>query len=300
MRRLLTILILLSQCAVPNLGTEGPISESLASMVETERRFARTSVEKGMREAFLTYFADDGINFNPQLVNTKETMRKRPATPSAFTLNWSPVYGGVAIAGDLGYLTGPYELTVHSPQPRPPQYGCYFSIWKKQPDGKWRVAVDVGIKTPLLVAPLDSSFEAAPQTPPPARNELKAADHRSILIQRDREFERAATARGFMRAFQDYASVEARLYRDELVPLVGNKAIDEYLAQQNREVKWQPMRVDVSRSGDLGYTVGSYDSKSIDRSTTEKGYYVRVWKQGAKEGWKVIFDITSPLPAETK
>src|SRR5437763_2439854 len=107
---------------------------ALAALVEAERAFARLSVEKGVREAFLTYFADDGINFQPHPTNTKESFRKRPAptTPPPVTLDWYPVYADASHAGDLGYTTGPYTFTDHSQQSRPTQYGYYFSAWQTQ------------------------------------------------------------------------------------------------------------------------------------------------------------------------
>ena len=86
---------------------------ALASLVASERDFAKTSVEKGIRESFLAFFADDGINFQPHPVRTRETMLKRPtpAVPPPVVLNWEPAYADVSNAGDLGYTTGPYVFT---------------------------------------------------------------------------------------------------------------------------------------------------------------------------------------------
>src|SRR5437763_16613391 len=126
---------------------EQKLPPALASLVEAERAFAPLSVAKGVRESFLTYFADDGINFQPHPTNTKEALRKRPApaTPPPVTLDWYPVYADASHAGDLGYTTGPYTFTDHSQQSRPTPYGYYFSVWQKQADGCWKVAVDSGI-----------------------------------------------------------------------------------------------------------------------------------------------------------
>jgi ketosteroid isomerase-like protein len=299
MRRSLTILILMALLAITVPGGADRAAESLASMVATERAFARTSVEQGMRDAFLAFFAEDGISFEPEPVNTKEAMRKRPGGRPAFTLNWSPVYGDVALAGDLGYLTGPYEVTEQSAQKRPPRYGCYFSIWKKQADGKWRVVVDLGIGTPSPVTPLDSPFKAARRSRGAERTG-SLADQVHALMDTDRIFARAAAARGVSRAFRDYLADDARLHRDDLMPLIGSRAIIAHLTSRNITATWDPIKADVSRSGDLGYTVGSYETNASDGSGAEKGYYVRVWKRGARRGWKVVFDTTSRLPAKAK
>jgi len=55
---------------------------------------------------------------------------------------------------------------------------------------------------------------------------------------------------------------------------------------------------EVTQSGDWGYTYGSYELKEANRASTETGYYARVWKRGANEGWQVVLDTTSPLPPE--
>ena len=121
---LLATLLLVSAAA----GQQPKLSPNLASLVAAERAFARTSVEKGIRDSFLAFFADDGINFQPHPVKTREAILKRPAPAKRppVTLNWEPAYADVSQAGDLGYTTGPYVLTDQSPQPSPPRYGFYF------------------------------------------------------------------------------------------------------------------------------------------------------------------------------
>src|SRR5262249_22810862 len=126
-----------------------------ASLVVAERAFAKLSVEKGVRESFITYFAEDGINFQPHPTRTKEAFLKRPApaTLPPTTLNWAPIYGDVSQAGDMGISTGPFTIEDHSDAKRPTQHGMFFSVWKKQSDGNWRVVMDCGVRTPSAVAP---------------------------------------------------------------------------------------------------------------------------------------------------
>jgi ketosteroid isomerase-like protein len=53
---------------------------------------------------------------------------------------------------------------------------------------------------------------------------------------------------------------------------------------------------DVSASGDLGYTYGTFELNTRG-VTVERGSYVRVWKKhGGK--WKVVMDVSSPDPAQ--
>ncbi len=104
-----------------------------------------------------------GIGFQPNLHNAREFFFKQPAPAirPPVTLNWAPIYGDIALTGDLGYTTGPFLLTDNSAEKRPARHGMYFSIWQKQTDGNWKVVLDIGVETPEAVAPLDAPFVAA-------------------------------------------------------------------------------------------------------------------------------------------
>ena len=80
-------------------------------------------------------------------------------------------------------------------------------------------------------------------------------------------------------------------------------AIKDMLADPGLSLKFQTTRVDVSKSGDLAYTQGSYNMAMTDPNTkkpiTDKGSYVTVYKKQV-DGWKAVTDIASsevPPPA---
>jgi ketosteroid isomerase-like protein len=128
---------------------EQPISDlppALLEMADTERAFARRARETTVRQAFIDFFADEAIGFGPDPEPAREALRKqnRPQPPG-FELHWEPRLGDIAASGDLGYLTGPAEYINPG---KPNTYTCYFSVWKRQPDGEFRVILDVGIPTP--------------------------------------------------------------------------------------------------------------------------------------------------------
>jgi hypothetical protein len=54
------------------LNMVGQEKNDLAKLVETEKSFARPVDEKGIKEGFLEFLADDGILFRPSAVNGKE------------------------------------------------------------------------------------------------------------------------------------------------------------------------------------------------------------------------------------
>ncbi|HZW66378.1 MAG TPA: hypothetical protein VFF23_11850 [Hanamia sp.] len=60
------------------------------------------------------------------------------------TLSWKPVGADVAASGDLGYTWGNWKYQA----PDTAYYGNYFTAWKKQKDGSWKVALDGGNSSP--------------------------------------------------------------------------------------------------------------------------------------------------------
>src|SRR5207244_8507063 len=98
--------------------------------------------------------------------------------------NWARRFGDVAASGELGYLTGPATRIVHTDPPRPPTSLCYFSIWKKQPDGTFKVFIDQGISTPEPVTFAPGFARAAAVD----RFTGEARDARATLERADRAF----------------------------------------------------------------------------------------------------------------
>lgn len=299
MKRLISISLLVSFLIPAAMAQEKGLSRPLASLVETERAFARTSVEKGIRDSFLMFFADDGINFRPHPTKTREALLKLPppSSPSPNTLNWAPIFGDVSRAGDLGYTTGPYWITEkRSPEKPPSQHGYFFSIWKKQSQGDWKVVLDLGVSTPAPTTSTVPPFRQAPQVRAARFSDSPDAQLRSLL-ELDRAFSETSKAKGAAAAFLACISDEARMYRDGLMPLPGREAIRAFLSQKTMSLTCEPLKSDVSSSGDLGYTYGKYEMKG-EATTVEKGYYVRVWKRFEDGKWRMVLDVTAALPAE--
>lgn len=275
---------------------------ALAALIEAERAFARASVERGTRDSFLLFFADDGINFQPHPVKTREAILKRPApaSPPSVVLDWQPAYADISRGGDLGYTTGPYTLTDKSPEKKPTQYGFYFSIWKKQPDGAWKVVLDCGIDTPDHSAKKFGLKSAAPGRSPHYLAKIGPGTLRALLVEQDRRLLKDSQYLGLANGFLNHLGTEARLHRNGDFPIIGRGPIVTFLLTKNADLTWEPIRSEASHSGDFGYTYGSYELRSSQANDVEKGYYVRVWKRDIRGDWKLMLDTLSPIPPESK
>jgi uncharacterized protein (TIGR02246 family) len=82
--------------------------------------------------------------------------------------------------------------------------------------------------------------------------------------------------------------------------LTGRDAIAKFIARsftaRNYKIAWRPNKADVARSGELGYTSGTYELSFKDASGkafADKGKYLMVWKKHANGAWKVLFDISN-------
>jgi ketosteroid isomerase-like protein len=276
----------------------------LMALVESERAFARTSVEKGVRASFLQYFAANCISFAPDPGNARTRLLARPAPNPlpATVLDWQPIYADISQAGDMGYTTGPSTFVDHRPNPRPNYYGFYFSVWKKQPDGNWKVVLDIGTETPDASATPAQTFQPAPTIRLKPKSNYNPADGWAELVKLESEFSQIAGSQGIKSAYFKYRAADLRLHRDGHFPMTGPELENSYLWTQPTFATSAPIFTEVAKSGDLGYVYGRYEltdaAAKAAHQATEKGYYVRVWPRDASGHWKLAADITSVVPAK--
>ena len=272
--------------------------DPLTAMVATERAFSRMSEEKGIRESFTEFIADDGILFRPRAVFGKKWMLENPMPPSTTRplLVWQPTFAGISRAGDLGYTTGPWQFKNDIKDAKFSAFGNFMTVWKKQADGKWKFVVDLGVSNPEPKKPSLLTYGE----PASGRFTRDAAKGRSDLVNTERDFSQASAKRGAVEAFLAYASSDVRVFRNQKVPFIGRKAAVAGWTPLTIEWTWTTQSADVSQSGDVGYSYGLYEMRDkAANSITETGNYMRVWKR-VKGAWKLILDLTDPHPPEKK
>ncbi len=301
MKNLITLTLVLAITAAGFTQDAKKVS-TLQTLVDTERAFARMSEEKGIRPSFLAFIADDGILFRPKAVKGKQWMIEHPvpAANALPVLRWRPAFADVAQAGDMGYTFGPWEFKSDIHQPRPVGFGHFVTVWKKQADGSWKFAVDLGISHPEttnLEEPVSDQLKNYKE-PAKARSVNTEAE-RAILLRREREFSEASAKRGAKAAFLSNVVADVHVFREGQLPLAGQEKGAAVIPNGADLWTWQPEAWDVSRSGDLGYSYGTYQLKSEGTKPLETGNYFRIWK---KQGgaWKVVVDLANPVPEEKK
>lgn len=303
MKKFIYLTLMLALVAFVSMGSANRMQEAsaLQAMVDTERSFAKMSEDQDTRSAFLAFIAEDGILFRPRAVKGKQWLAEHPAPQSDKRplLSWYPAVAGMARAGDMGYTTGPWEFKSDIHDAKAIAWGHFLTVWKRQPDGSWKFAIDLG--TSHSQPSQAEEPWALPQSyKTPKAGKGNEAANASALLARDREFSRASTRVGARAAFADYATSEVRVYREGKFPLIGRDLEPAVLPANPGVWTWEPAAGDVSVSDDLGYTYGSYQisGDELAAKIIESGNYFRIWKKD-KGTWKVLFDLTNPVPPET-
>jgi hypothetical protein len=132
---------------LPALGVEENASlQALRALVATENNFSRASVEHGIRDSFLQFFADDSIIFAPEPKNGKKFYTNYE--DKGRRLSWQPIFATIGNSAELGVTIGPWDMKNSASDGTPIAFGQFVPIWKKQLDKSWKVIVDLGINHP--------------------------------------------------------------------------------------------------------------------------------------------------------
>lgn len=124
-------------------------AEDVEAILELERR-AREAAEAKDLERYVSFYADDASLFWPGApmvtgrAAIREFMRVFLSMP-AFSLSFETAKVDVSRAGDLAYSYGTNKVTLVDPiGNRMKDRGKYLTVYRKQPDGTWKVMADMG------------------------------------------------------------------------------------------------------------------------------------------------------------
>jgi hypothetical protein len=261
-------------------------AQAIQRMVATERAFAAATGELGVRDGFLTFFADDAIQLDAGATGAETTVSRAkdalrtlapPKLPLGTRLMWEPFTGQVSNDGSIGWLTGGYVSQNQLTRNINAQ-GAYFSVWRRQSDGTWRVWLDEGIALPQVWNDA-TPFRAAPDPDP------GTAGRPTESLE---EAERAVSAGGADWAARLAESV--RLHRGGVMPIVGREAAVAWAGTTWTSVRFTVARAERSGSGDLGVAMGGYDATTA--AGPEHGTWVRVWKRDVTDHWRIVFETS--------
>jgi len=264
----------------PTAAADAALTPAQMTLAEAERSFSRYAGEHGVKDSFVAHFAPDSIDFEPDPGPAIARISAWPAPKRASVLSWGPVFVDLSRAGDMGYTTGPTLGHDVGENPRPDRHGYYFSVWRRQPNGDWKVAIDIGIATPGAESHAPELRAAStPGYAKGAASEIPTQREAILALER----EPGADAK--------HASAETRLHRDGVFPILGRDAVVADLAKRAGPTQSQPVDVVVSSSADLAFGYGSLSRGETGGSVSEHGYYARVWKRNPTGAWEMVAQI---------
>ena len=144
----------------------------------------------------------------------------------------------------------------------------------------------------IIVALAIVGCQSGEQTPPDP----------NVLILVDMEFSKMSKENGLSEAFIFFADQDVVKLGQGSFPIVGKSKLSEAYASlddSKMSLIWEPLKAELAKSGELGYTYGKYYFTTIDSvENTTTGYYISIWKKQADGTWKYVLDGGAEGPVE--
>lgn len=114
------------------------------------------------------------------------------------------------------------------------------------------------------------------------------------IIEVERRFADESIERGLKKSFLDFAARDGIIFRRGPVPAVATLSADPDDDPRQAYLDWSPALAAISRSGDLGFSVGPWqwhdNAPPAGRPADHWGYYCTVWKRQGDGSWRFVVD----------
>lgn len=249
-------------------------------VIAAERAFSARAADAGIAQSFLDNMTDDALVFGPDPQKAKEVYGGRPPgkTPKdgGPLLAWWPNWAGISRSGDLGFTTGPAEFNGK-------RSVNYFTVWQKQPNGKWKWVYDGGASDATAGLPVDAPVPELPVSDAPA----VAPDEAMAQVRHAEELLADKASLDIRAAYRIWLSPQAHMQGSPLKPATTPDAIAVELTKRAPQIAFKTMGGLSSKAGDLVWTYGKAEWTRAGEPGV--GYYVRIW-QAQKDGYRIVFD----------
>ena len=131
---------------------------------------------------------------------------------------------------------------------------------------------------------------------------IDVSAEQTSLLEADRDFARATASErleGWVRFFAENGA----MFPAGRPVVRGHEAIRAFMGPafetEGFLLQWEPLEANVSAGGDLGYTHGTFESRSLGADgdvTVTTGKYLTVWRKQGDGSWKVEADIGNEDP----
>jgi hypothetical protein len=242
-------------------------------IVDNERAFERAAIEHGTRAGFLEFLAETSIVLGPQPTPGRAATEAGPA-PGA-PLRWRPDLASISGAGDFGWASGPFLSYAASAADPPVAAGHYFTVWRRENGGAWRVLLDGGVPYPLDERLAPRQLEVTPRLRRPGGGHGRTTECSAAFGALWQQKGRAA-------ALKEYLADDARL-------LLAGAAVEDgraawLKADPLRDAALAKLRTAKtlgSDGGDVEVSFGEYDVAARLDAPSRRYLYVHAWDVGS-------------------
>jgi len=130
-----------------------------------------------------------------------------------------------------------------------------------------------------------------------------AAGPERVLLERDAEFDRVTAEKG-LDGFLSFLAADAAFFpaggQIATGPDAARAIWSGILTTPGVSLRWKPLKAELARYGDLGYTYGTYVLRRTEpggQVTESFGKYLTIWRKDPGGAWMVAADIGTPSPA---
>jgi ketosteroid isomerase-like protein len=274
--------------ASPLIAQEPDTSSALFNMREAELNFARESVMLGRNASFVKNFADKSVVFTDKWITDGKQFSKDQKA-ALLVLKWEPEFMDISLSRDFGFSTGPWEAQEYRPNTAPVATGYYLTVWKKQPEGVWKVILDGSSTTPAVINPRhDFSFPPGADKPVARVPEVNTEISCREMLNTEKQFMLDSQTKSGI-SYTDFFAPDARLQLTNHLPTTDDDTINFLISLLPKNLYWESTGAGAATSGDMGYTYGLL--KITGNNDVIKGHFVRIWKRKPGENWKIAMEM---------
>ncbi len=197
------------------------------------------------------------------------------------TLSFSQTYPyqvGIAQSGDLGYT-----LSVWKNISQTPSTGTNLKIWRKT-NAKWKVILQMNVAHPMLNMDCYNSYLPIKPTADFDLSKNKTLGAEQLVFMKDYYY--IKNAKTSPNPFEPSLSNEVLIIEENIKPIAGKESSDKYLKVNFSKTEIQTVfKAISSTTGDLAIVYGTTQTK------TSKGNFLRIWREEAKDNWKIVVDL---------
>jgi len=139
---IISMLLLFQSC-----NKKADNEELINSVFQTEKAFEKMAADSGIAIAFRNFADENGVILRAKdsIIVGKKNIYEYYNTENTknATVNWTPDKIEVSDDGTLAYTYGKYTWKIrHSNDSITIQKGIFHTVWKRQPDKKWKYVWD--------------------------------------------------------------------------------------------------------------------------------------------------------------